>query len=520
VLCSIDTAYPDNEIDLVKALAILKVAAPKPNGANGKANSNPFELYGADEQWQRPDDYLALMDKIRSGESYHEPLVCLSARFVGSGMSDRSVTALLQDLMHASTGPRDERWQARYSGIERIVVTAREKFGRGPGSDAPSIVPDQGPPCLATPYVWVEPKTIPPRDWVYGRLLIRQFASVDIGTGSVGKSSHSIAEVLAMVSGRNLLGVQPEQRLRVWYWNLEDPRVEIERKIQACALHYGLTSEDIGDRLYVNHGRDTPLVIAKSDRNGAFIVRPVVDALIDQCKERLIDVIMVDPFVSSHRVEGNNNDDIDLVVKTWGEVADKGHCAVRLTHHTRKGEQEVTTESSRGAKALTDAGRIVRVFNRMTAEEGDKAGVENHKLYYRTYPDKVNLTPSPETSDWYQLRSVDLGNGILPGGIGGDSVGVVTAWEWPDPLAGITGRDFDKVAAVIRSGRWRENVRANDWAGKAVAKALDLDLSRKPDKAKAIRLLKAWLRAKSLRLVDEQDAHREWRTYVRVTEED
>jgi hypothetical protein len=38
VMCSIDTAYPDNEIDLVQAFKTLRVAAPKSNGtANGKS---------------------------------------------------------------------------------------------------------------------------------------------------------------------------------------------------------------------------------------------------------------------------------------------------------------------------------------------------------------------------------------------------------------------------------------------------------------------------------------------------
>jgi hypothetical protein len=27
----------------------------------------------------------------------------------------------------------------------------------------------------------------------------------------------------------------------------------------------------------------------------------------------------------------------------------------------------------------------------------------------------------------------------------------VTAWKWPDPLDGVTGRDFDNVAAAIGS---------------------------------------------------------------------
>jgi hypothetical protein len=141
VLCSIDTAYPDNEIDLVKALAILKVAAPMPvNGKSGLfgdfANSN--------KQYERPKDSVELMDKIRSGESYHDPLTKLAARWIGSGMRDHLVIAQLQDLMNASTGSRsDGRWHARYSEIDRIVSTAQAKYGQ-PEEAQDHEEPDQG----------------------------------------------------------------------------------------------------------------------------------------------------------------------------------------------------------------------------------------------------------------------------------------------------------------------------------------------------------------------------------------
>jgi hypothetical protein len=61
--------------------------------------------------------------------------------------------------------------------------------------------------------------------------------------------------------------------------------------------------------------------------------------------------------------------------------------------------------------------------------------------------------PPAERSNWFHLASVDLGNGPLPGGAGGDFVGVSTQWEWPDPTAGLTGADFDKAAAEIRRGK-------------------------------------------------------------------
>ena len=91
-------------------------------------------------------------------------------------------------------------------------------------------------------------------------VLVRQFLSMTIAPGGVGKSSLIATETLAMVTGRALLGVKPDRPLKVWLWNLEDPQIETARKIQAACLHSGIKREEIEGRLFANSGRDQPLV--------------------------------------------------------------------------------------------------------------------------------------------------------------------------------------------------------------------------------------------------------------------
>jgi hypothetical protein len=367
---------------------------------------------------------------------------------------------------------------------------------------------------IATPYIWTDPANIPLREWLYGRLLVRRFLTVTIAPGGVGKSSLIAGEALAMASGRDLLGVQPMRRLRVWLWNLEDPQEETTRKVQAAAKHFHLAADDVVERLFVNSGRDHALVIAKENRGGTTVFRPVIENLVQQIKEHAIDVVIIDPFVSCHEVFENDNSAIDMIAKEWSRVAELANCAIHLVHHTRKAPAgtEVTTDSSRGAKALTDAARVARALNQMSEEEGAKAGVENHRLFFRAFNDKANLAPPVTVSEWFRLASVWLDNG--PGG--GDSVGVVTHWEYPDPMSGITGIDFVKVALVIRSGDWRKDVRSSFWVGKAVAKALGLDVEVPADKAKIVGLIKGWLSAGSLMVVEGYDEQRRSREFVQV----
>ncbi|TFV71691.1 hypothetical protein E4K64_25525 [Bradyrhizobium frederickii] len=378
------------------------------------------------------------------------------------------------------------------------------------------------PAIVATPYKRVDPKTIPLRDWIYGSLLIRKFVTATVSPGGIGKSSLVTVEALAMASGRGLLGVSPKRRMKVWLWNLEDPQEETARKIEAAALHYGLSEDETDGYLFVNSGRDTPLVMAKELKGGAFILAPVVDALVEQCRANAIDVLVIDPFVSSHEVGENNNTFQDMIIKEWGRVAERANVAVHLVDHTRKmsgGETEITTESSRGAKAKTDGCRVVRVVNRMTDAQAVNAGIENPRIYFRTFNDKANLAPPADKSDWFKLESVDLGN--APSHLQfGDSVGVVTTWEWPDALEGVNGPIVDRVFEEIKGGTWRESSQSPEWVGIAVARVLGLDVNKKTDKARIAGMVRTWRAAGSLVVVEGKDAKGKPRPFIEVAEHD
>ncbi len=101
----------------------------------------------------------------------------------------------------------------------------------------------------ATPFVWRDPKTIPRRRFLYGTHLIRKFCSATFATTGAGKSSQILVELIALAAGRPLLGTQPKQRCRVWYWNGEEPREEIERRIAAICKYYQIAPEELGSVL-------------------------------------------------------------------------------------------------------------------------------------------------------------------------------------------------------------------------------------------------------------------------------
>ncbi len=378
-----------------------------------------------------------------------------------------------------------------------------------------------------SPYTFPDPASIPRRQWLYGDHYIRGFVSATVAPGGVGKSSLTIVEALAMASGKPLLGIAPKGQFRVWLWNGEDPRDELNRRVAAAILHYGLSAADIGDRLLVDTGHEQELILATEARNGAVISEEVSAAIVSALQRNKIDVLVIDPFVSSHRVSENTNGSIDLVVKRLGKIAATAGVAIEVVHHVRKTNgAEVTVEDARGASALIDGARANRALTRMTDQDGRKLGIESYWRYFRFGGvTKTNMAPASAspvaTADWFTLRSEQLGNGPgegLEALMNGDAVGVVIKAMVEDMTE---AQDPDQAAEALRliaEGDWRADVRAGDaWVGYAIARAYELDATDKSDKTQISGILKRLRQDGSIYDEACRDRARHVRQFVRVT---
>ncbi|MGF1446682.1 MAG: AAA family ATPase, partial [Pikeienuella sp.] len=274
----------------------------------------------------------------------------------------------------------------------------------------------------------------------------------------------------------------------------------------------------MGDRHFTDIGRDFTVRIAEQGKNGTTINKPLVEAILAEIECRQIDVVIVDPFVSSHGGPENDNTAIDAVVKEWGRIADRGDCAVELVHHVRKGaagaKTEIEVEDFRGAVALLAGVRSARVLNGMTADEAEKADVQNRFSHFRVSDGKANMAPRSNKAEWYHLVGVSLGNhGPLEPA---DEVGVVTAWKWPDVFEGRTAADLLAVQRGVDAGDWRESAQAKAWVGYAVAEALSLDVENKLHRGKIRGMLKAWIKRGALKIEQRKDENRKDKAFVVV----
>jgi len=297
----------------------------------------------------------------------------------------------------------------------------------------------------AAPFVLRAEADIAPWDWLYGQLLLRGEVAGTNATGGTGKSTLSIVEALAMVSGRTLLNENISAPLRVVLVNLEDTRNTMEKRIAAAMRFYKLSPSDIGDRLIVLGKGEVKIKVAQQLRSGKIERNEAtIRSLIRLVVENRADVLSLDSFIRTHQVNENDNSAIQEVVECFEDIAREANCAVHLWHHNRKpGGERATVEAARGASAFTDACRSSRVLDIMTAKEHEQlAGIASDLLppgfYFRAFSGRRSFAPPADQSNWFKRESVELANG--------DNVGVATLWQYP---ASWTGPPAETVTCIV-----------------------------------------------------------------------
>jgi RecA-family ATPase len=309
---------------------------------------------------------------------------------------------------------------------ETADKTRKSKTGnQGSGTDSPPETKRRV--LILRPFVPIDVATLPPRSWLYGRHYQRRTVSLTAGPGGMGKSSNDMVEAIAMATARNLLGEQPEARLRVWYHNGEDPREEIDRRLVAICQHYKIPQEELQGYLWRTSGTEFPLRVARGYAElkiDTVLVREISAAI----SENEIDVAIFDPLVTLHSVSEVDTVKMDTVIRTFAGIADGNDCAVEIAHHVRKPaagtNNDYDVHDIRGVAAITDAVRAARVLNRMNEKDAEAAGCGETERLSRFRVDRAKGNYSPAcAATWRQFVNIELVNG--------DEVGVVAPWNFP-----------------------------------------------------------------------------------------
>jgi AAA domain len=379
---------------------------------------------------------------------------------------------------------------------------------------------------VATPFDWIDPLNIAPRAWLYGDHLIRRFVSLTVSPGGIGKSSLVMMEALCMTSGKSLLTddkVRTDEPLRVWYWNGEDPQDETQRRVIAAAIHHGLTAADIGGRLFTDTGREQTITLGQITRGEITLQESLFDELEAEIIARQIDVFILDPFVSAHRMGENDNNAIDAVIKRLGKLAERANCAVEIVHHVRKpsgGNKDATdVNDARGASALVGGVRSARVLNVMSEDIAgaiDGFNIDDRFSYFSVSNGKANMTKRSGEGKWRHLHDFDLKNG--PVGTS-DRVGVVEYFKLPEKAAALDALPPNAVMIVQKAAydypnETRVDPQSPDWFGHTAGRFLGINSVDKSGKETLKLAIQAWIRSGALAVEIRPDSKRRPKEYL------
>lgn len=357
------------------------------------------------------------------------------------------------------------------------------------GKDAPDVEP------FALRMLHIQDQqTIPHRQWIYGTQLIRGFVTLLVAPGGTGKSSLILGMCMSIATNRPLLGTRVHQQCNTAILNLEDPQDEIDRRVTALALHYGLSNDDITGRLFASPA-DRTVTIAGIGDDGFSVIHPDEKQIIERVRDENIGVLGVDPFAESHTLEENSNPAMIQAAAAWRRVARRGNCAVCLAHHVRKGLVE-SIEAARGAKALTDSARIGLLLSTMTQEDAEDLGVnaDDRLQYVRLDDAKANMAARAPKASWFRLTTITLDNAdaTYPNG---DQVGVIESWQpasvWDSLSTEAANQVLDQIEEGLPGGgRYTDSRRGNSerWAGNILIEHC------RANETQAASMLKTWVK--------------------------
>jgi hypothetical protein len=420
------------------AKAFPPMGAERADAPPGSARGTALNI-GSEFDGVTVEAYLAA---IRAGDHWHDHLVPLTGHWIARGWSDAEILTTAEAL----TLPGYTVDQTRRE-VGHMIEGGRTKWNIPNPEHQVSEPADVLPPLTPDFLEQLNVSMLPRRRWLLEGTMLRGNVTVEVAPPGAGKSTLAIQQAIAVITGRPITEHQVHEQTKVWVYNNEDDGAELKRRLAAVLQHWDIHFAEIRGQLAVNSGADRPLLVAKADRAGNVIRLPDVDICIQQIKAHRIGVFIVDPFVETHEVNENSNEQIKAVAVMFRDIARKGGCAVILVHHTAKPPQGSSDghagslNTARGASALVGVARVVQTLFSMSPKDAERYGVpeEERHLYIRLDDAKANVRLIGAEARWFRRVGVTIANG--------DEVGVLVPQDLE--LVASTGGEAEDLHRTV-----------------------------------------------------------------------
>ena len=310
---------------------------------------------------------------------------------------------------------------------------------------------DQANTLAFVPVGKIDAYSLPVREWVIGRRLQKGFITAMFAPGGVSKSMFSLVSAFSVASGESYTGESLEQQGKVWIINNEDDKPEQLRRLAGIAAHHEI-DDSVLNSISLSCGYGNPYVTSTVDKDNNVVHHPNAEKIISEAKANKVNYIIIDPFISIHQSDENDNNSIQKAVDVLKHIAKEANVAIELVHHTRKAaggkeseEHAGNADAGRGASSLKDACRVVTTLARMSKKTAQELSInyeEEGRFLVRLDIGKGNYSGPPESARWFKQVSVDIGNG--------DTVGVHEVFDMTDTLAILESKKAQKQKDQVR----------------------------------------------------------------------
>jgi len=271
-----------------------------------------------------------------------------------------------------------------------------------------------------TPVGKIDASSLPKREWVLGNRLLKGYITAMFAPGGVSKSMFSLLSAFSVASGAAYTGETLHRQGKVWIINNEDDKPEQLRRLAGIAKHHEIDNSVLNN-ISLSCGYGNPYVTSTVDKDGNVIHHPNAEKIISEAKANKVNYIIIDPFISIHQSDENDNNAIQKAVDVLKYIAKEANVAIELVHHTRKAitgkgseEHAGSVDAGRGVSSLKDACRVVTTLARMSEATANKLLInfkDEGRFLVRLDSGKGNYSGPPESAKWFNQVSVNIGNG-------------------------------------------------------------------------------------------------------------
>ncbi len=270
-----------------------------------------------------------LLRNIEQGNALHDSLRDLAARYIAYGLKFVETCSVLENAMHASKAPRDDRWQSRFNSIPALVNSAIEKF-RTPAS--PIVIANRNPIDWSA----LGERNPPLRHWaVYGWL--GYFVNLLVGSAGIGKTLLAQQMGSALALGRTYID-EITHPLTVLMWACEDDHDELWRRQVNISRSFGVELEAFAERLIIlpRQGLENTLLTTEFGRP---MWTSLIGELTEQANDYRADVIILDNAAQLYGASENDRHSVTMFMNGLAGAL-PGRAVLLLAHPARAAGSE------------------------------------------------------------------------------------------------------------------------------------------------------------------------------------